>query len=142
MICREIIPSFRSKHLPECAGGACVCVCVGGGAGADCSVDIAPALASGMLWAYAASHTPQWKIVNTTDGTFINLESPGDIKQWCPPPTARPPSADSSLRTCPQPMLALDSPLRVNGSPAASLVLQHRRLRRRLSTGWLGSHRG
>ena len=41
-----------------------------------------------MLWQYAASHTPLWKVINTTTGEFCNLDDPhSDLKQWLLPGT-------------------------------------------------------
>jgi hypothetical protein len=41
-----------------------------------------------MLWQYAASHTPLWKVVNTTNGEFCDLSDPhSDLKKWLLPGT-------------------------------------------------------
>lgn len=41
-----------------------------------------------MLWQYAASHTPLWKVINTTTGEFCNLDDPhSDLKNWLLPGT-------------------------------------------------------
>ena len=41
-----------------------------------------------MMWQYAASHTPLWKVINTTNGEFCNLDDPhSDLKSWLLPGT-------------------------------------------------------
>ena len=42
----------------------------------------------GLLWQYAASHTPLWKVINTTNGEFCDLNDPhSDLKKWLLPGT-------------------------------------------------------
>ena len=41
-----------------------------------------------LLWQYAASHTPLWKVINTTNGEFCDLNDPhSDLKRWLLPGT-------------------------------------------------------
>ena len=41
-----------------------------------------------LLWQYAASHTPLWKVINTTNGEFCDLSDPqSDLQKWLLPGT-------------------------------------------------------